>query len=178
MAVFNLLNNMEKRKKSHENRLRDLEKRLIDIDEHILNLKAAFCAPDNDQTPEPADSAERGGFTNQAHAVFVCHSTYLWPLLQPAFNAFTASPAVKCSIVIIPDNPMSETPISYEVLRGFFQKMPCVVVYGFDEMTGRWMDIRILNADYLFFQTAYAEKQLWKQEVAMHKRGFRIKTPY
>ena len=161
-----------------EQRLNDLEQRILNMDEKILSLKAAFRDDDNALMPEPAGLSDRYAFPSQAHAVFVCHAPDLWPLLRPAFNAFTACPETRCSIVVIPDNPQKDTPLPYEEVYDFFKKFPCDVIHGYNETTKIWVDLRAINMDYLFFQTTYAENKLWKSHFAINKEGLTIKVPY
>lgn len=97
-----------------------------------------------------------------AHVVFVCHRPAFWPHLKSLFESCVADPVFQVTIVAVPclirfpDQDGKEV-YDYESqgAEEFFKDFPCRVLQGYDYEKHTWLDLKSLEADYLFFQTPY-----------------------
>lgn len=95
------------------------------------------------------------------HVVFVCHRGALWNSLKPVYDACMEDDKVKATIVTIPNKKqvpgkgLDHEEYVWEGAKEFFADYECDVICGYDEETDKWFDLKRLDPDYVFFQTAY-----------------------
>ena len=91
--------------------------------------------------------------------VFVCHRPQVWPSLKGVYDALKADPLFQVYIVAIPQrSPVKglgylNTVYTSEGAEAFFREEGCLEGYQYD--TRKWLDLRTLEPDYVFFQQPY-----------------------
>ncbi len=95
------------------------------------------------------------------NVIFICHRPALWGALKSVCEACIKDKRFNVAIVAIPNKKnlpevgFSHNEYIWEGAYEFFREYPCRVLMGYDDDTGKWLDLRRLNPDYVFFQTPY-----------------------
>ena len=93
--------------------------------------------------------------------VFVCHRAALWNSLRTVFEACNQDDAFDVTIVTVPNKKqipklgLNHEEYISEGAEEYFKDYPCRVIRGYDYETHKWFDLRLLQPDYIFFQTPY-----------------------
>ena len=93
------------------------------------------------------------------NVVFVCHRPAVWASLKSVYTALKADPAFRVWIVAIPQrSPVKgrgylNRIFTSEGAEEFFREEGCLEGYNYD--TRKWLDLRTLKPDYVFFQQPY-----------------------
>jgi hypothetical protein len=107
---------------------------------------------------------------------FVCHMPSIWGKLSPLYRLLRDSLGFETVLIACPYRHNSFGDDDYhdagmfEFLRQEEQTEP---IKGYDETTGRWIGLRHLELDYVFFQTPYQEqfpKEFSSQSVSSHTK--------
>lgn len=97
----------------------------------------------------------------KACVLFLVTRPSIWGTYETVFRALTEDPRFQIHIVAIPNK--KQLPGLYfdheeyvdEGAYAFFKGYPCRVHNGYNPATGKWLDLRPLKPDYVFFQTPY-----------------------
>ena len=93
------------------------------------------------------------------NVVFVCHRPQIWASLKGVYEALKADPLFQVKIVAVPlRSPVKGRGYLNEVYtsegaEAFFRDEGCLE--GYDYRTKKWLDLRTLDPDYVFFQQPY-----------------------
>ena len=108
---------------------------------------------------------------------FVCHMPSIWGKLSPLYRLLRDSPEFETLLIACPYRHRSFGDRDYhdggmfEFLQKEEQTIP---IKGYDETTDRWISLRNLSLDCVFFQTPYQETQFPKdfssRSVSRHTR--------
>ncbi len=102
------------------------------------------------------EKKRRGGKVN---VLFVCHRPPVWGSLKSVYEALKADDLFQVRIVAIPNKKqepglgLAHEHYESEGAEAFWQGEDCI--RGYDYETGRWLDLRMLKPDYVFFQQPY-----------------------
>lgn len=102
--------------------------------------------------------AKRG---EKINLVFVCHRPAVWNSLKTVCEAALKDEMFNVTIVTIPckkqlpDLYLSHENYESEGAEAFWKDYPCRVLHGYNYDTKEWLDLKILNPDYIFFQQPY-----------------------
>lgn len=87
----------------------------------------------------------------KVNILFICSRPATWGLLKPACEAFIADTRCNVKVLSIPElgeyGAWSKAEADYGV--------NCRVIEGYSQYKKEWLDIKLLEPDYIFFQTPY-----------------------
>lgn len=107
---------------------------------------------------------------------FVCHMPSIWGKLSPLYRLLRDSLGFETVLIASPYRHSSFGDDDYHDAGTFeflLQVEQTEPIKGYDETTGRWIELRRLALDYVFFQTPYQEqfpKEFSSQSVSRHTR--------
>jgi len=93
--------------------------------------------------------------------VFVCHRPQVWNTLNSLFECCIKDSDFNVTIVAIPlKKQLHKINFSHEIYESegaeeFWKDYPCEVINGYDYDSGKWIDLRTLDPDYVIFQQPY-----------------------
>ena len=93
------------------------------------------------------------------HVVFVCHRPAVWGALRSVYDAIKEDDRFCVSFVAIPSKKLlPDLGLDHEIYESegaeeFWKDCGCI--NGYDYYTGKWLDLKTLNPDYIFFQQPY-----------------------
>jgi hypothetical protein len=92
------------------------------------------------------------------NVIFVCHSPSLWGKLSPVYRALNEDPNFKVSLVAVPYKHSSFSSKEYhdDGMGDYLRHVEGVdPVIGYNKDKNKWLDLQLLEPDYVFFQTPY-----------------------
>lgn len=93
--------------------------------------------------------------------VFVCHRPSVWGSLKTVFEECVKDNLFEVIIVAIPnkkelpDLGLDHNVFFSEGAEKFYKGFPCKVINGYDYDKRKWINLKQLNPDYIFFQQPY-----------------------
>ena len=111
------------------------------------------------RTEIDARLARKRAAGERVNVIFVCHRPPIWASLKSVYEALKADPLFSVQIVAIPlRSPVKgrgylNSVYTSEGAEEYFQSEGAIS--GYDYETKRWLDLRTLNPDYVFFQQPY-----------------------
>lgn len=93
--------------------------------------------------------------------VFVCHRPSIWGSLKTVFENCCSDENIEVIIYAIPNKKeLPDRGLIHEVYYSegaeeYFKNFPCKVMNGYDYDTGKWLNLKQLRPDYVFFQQPY-----------------------
>ena len=121
--------------------------------------RRAFCRLEKARAEIDARLARKAAAGEKVNVVFVCHRPQVWPSLKPVYEALKADSRFQVQIVAIPQrSPVKGLGYLNEIYtsegaEAFFRPEGCLE--GYDYERKRWLDLRTLAPDYVFFQQPY-----------------------
>lgn len=105
------------------------------------------------------------------NVVFICHRPAVWESLHSVYDALVQDQHFNVTIVAIPNKKelpglwLDHETYESEGAEEFWKEYGCI--HGYDYQTKKWLDLRTLKPDYVFFQQPYnikmcAEYKSWK----------------
>ena len=100
-------------------------------------------------------------FHRKINIVFVCHRPNVWGSLKTVYEACLADSKFNVIIVPIPnkkqlpDLGLAHDYFESEGAEDFFRNFDGKVINGYNYENKKWLDLRKLNPDYVFFQQPY-----------------------
>lgn len=95
----------------------------------------------------------------KVNVLFICHRPALWANLRPVYEALKEDPLFRVRILAVPQRNKLKglgwfhDRFESEGAEEFWTGEDCV--RGYDAETGRWLDVRTLEPDYVFYQQPY-----------------------
>lgn len=95
----------------------------------------------------------------KVNVVFICHRPPLWTTLKDVYETLKADPLFRVRILAVPQrNKIRGRGYFHEHFESegaeeFWAGENCV--HGYDYNTGKWLDLRTLEPDYVFYQQPY-----------------------
>jgi len=100
-------------------------------------------------------------FYKKINIVFVCHRPNVWGSLKTIFEACNNDKKFNVIIVAIPNKKqLPDLGLNHEIFESegaekFFKNYPCKVINGYNYATKKWLNLKTLKPDYVFFQQPY-----------------------
>ena len=95
----------------------------------------------------------------QVNILFICHRPALWTTLKDVYALLKADPLFNVQIVAVPQRNKIKgfgyfhEHFDSEGAEEFWAGEGCINGYNYE--TGKWLDLRTLSPDYVFFQQPY-----------------------
>lgn len=107
----------------------------------------------------------------EINVVFVCHRPAVWESLHSVYDALVKDQRFNVTIVAIPNKKqLPKLDLDHETYESegaeeFWKEYGCI--NGYDYQSKKWLDLKTLEPDYVFFQQPYniqrcAEYKSWK----------------
>ena len=96
---------------------------------------------------------------DKIHVVFVCHRPAVWESLHSVYDCLKADERFQITIVAIPNKKqlpgveLNHKEYETEGAEAFWESYECI--HGYDYETKKWLDLKSLSPDYIFFQQPY-----------------------
>lgn len=127
----------------YTNSLEMMEKENNFLAENIIDLRLKY----KKQTKE------------KVNVIFVCHRPSVWGSLKTVYEALKNDPIFNVTIIAIPNKKeLPKLGFNHEVYESegaedFWREYDCISGYNYS--TKKWLDLRLLKPDYVFFQQPY-----------------------
>ena len=93
--------------------------------------------------------------------IFICQRPQVWSSLKSLYEACIMDSDFNVTIVTIPvKKQLLNLNFNHEIYESegaetFWSNSDCNVINGYDSISKKWLDLRTLNPDYVFFQQPY-----------------------
>lgn len=93
--------------------------------------------------------------------IFICQRPQVWTSLKSLYEACLKDSDFNVTIVTIPiKKQLPNITFNHEIYESegaetFWADSDCNVINGYDSFSNKWLDLRTLNPDYVFFQQPY-----------------------
>ena len=93
--------------------------------------------------------------------IFICQRPQVWSSLKSLYEACIMDSDFNVTIVTIPvKKQLPNLNFNHEIYESegaetFWSNSDCTVINGYDSISKKWLDLRTLNPDYVFFQQPY-----------------------
>lgn len=100
-------------------------------------------------------------FKRRINVVFVCHRPNVWGSLKTLYEECIKDDRFNVTIIAVPcKKQLPNLGFFHEVYESegaeeFYMNFKCNVINGYDYLNKKWVNLKKLNPDYIFFQTPY-----------------------